>query len=96
MSGAKHMMEELEQQQSVAISIALETLVLNHCGLHDIVYGGDEDITDAYKLGNLKFSKGEFKDIFNDRKIMTDTIYAVVNDHTAEGCPICAKDRDED
>jgi hypothetical protein len=97
MSGAKRMMEEQEQKRSSAISIAIEAGVLGRCEFHDdVVFEGNEDITEAYKLGNTKFTHGELDNVFSDRKDMTDVINEVVKDHPGEECPYCAKIRDED
>ncbi len=97
MGGTKRMMEDHEQQCGAAIGIALQAGVLERCKFHDdAVFEGAADITEAYKLGNAKFSKGELEGIFDDRKEMTDVIKEVVEDHPAEECPFCAKVRDED
>jgi len=92
----KRMMEDHEAKWETGIWTALEAGVLGQCQFHDdAIYEGSEDITEAYKLGNAKFTSGELSGVFDNRREMTDTIKEVV-DHPAEECPFCAKFRDED
>ena len=88
---AKRMMEENEQQLGVAINIAVEADVLAQCEFHnDVFFEGSEDITEAYKLGNAKFSRGELEGDFDDRTQMTDLIKEVVEENCADECHSCA------
>ncbi|MDD5336609.1 MAG: hypothetical protein PHS32_22965 [Rhodoferax sp.] len=94
MSGSKRMFEDHEAKRGIAIQIAIEAGVLEQCEFHDIAYEGNEEIESAYKLGNGKFSRGEFRDTFESRREMTDYIKNVVEDHPAEECPSCAHMRE--
>ena len=96
MGGAKRAMEEQEDKRNVAMHIALEANVLDQCEYHDdCVYAGNEEIENAYKLGNSKLSRGELEGVFKDRREMTDIIKDVVEDHQGDECFACAKNRDE-
>ena len=96
MGGAKQMMEEKEAKLCIAMQIALEAGVLKKCEFHENCnYAGGEEIENAYKLANHKYSNGEFKDVFKNRREMTDIIKEVVEDEAAEECFVCAKNRDE-
>jgi hypothetical protein len=91
MGYAKEMMELVEEQWDVATDIAVGAGVLKRCPIHEEVYdllGGDNQ--PAYKLGNYKFSAGEFGRVFSDRREMTDTIKEVI-DSAAMECGMCAK-----
>ena len=96
MGGIKRMMEEHAAQRDVAIGIALECGVLKICEFHDTIYEGSCDFEAAYKLGNAKFTAGKLEGVFEARREMTDIIKEVIEDHSAEECPSCAKIRDED
>lgn len=93
MGASKRLMEHYEEQERVAIRIAIEAGVLQRCENHsDCVFSGGSDIVGAYKLGNYKFKKDEFKDIFDAPVEMTDAIKKVVQQHEAlDECPRCAK-----
>ncbi len=96
MGGAKRMMEENEAKRGIALQIALEAGVLEQCEFHDdCIYEGGEEIESAYKLANHKVSHGELEGVFENRREMTDIIKDVVEDHAAEECYACAKNRDE-
>lgn len=74
--------------------IAVEAKVLRVCELHPDVFfdGGSLDFSDAYRLGNDRFSRGELTDIFESRREMTDTIKFVVEDNYGpESCWACDK-----
>ena len=85
----KRLLEEYEAQRSVAESIAIEAGVLSVCELHDETYAPGNDIEDAYKYGNDKFTKGDLRCRFEDRKELTDVIKDVVTDCPDE-CSRCA------
>lgn len=85
-----------DEQRQKALKIAIEAGVLKPCEFHeDIILEGGADIEDAYRLGNAKFTRGEFVDIFQDRREMTDTIKSLVEEHYAAECSTCAKWRNE-
>ena len=81
MGRAKQMMAENENKRAIALGIAVEAGVLKECQYHsDTIFEGPEDITEAYKLGNSRYSKGKVSNEFKDRKEMTDIIKEVVED----------------
>ena len=89
------LMEIYEEQRGVAEQIAIDAGMLKRCQYHDEVYQWDIlDTTPAYKLGNYKFTKGELKGIFDDRKDMTDAIKKAI-ELAGDECGRCAKFRDE-
>jgi hypothetical protein len=91
MSGIKRLMEQQEQQHAVGEQIAIEAGVLKRCEFHGEVYDAETlDHTPAYKLGNYKFTKGELKGMFDDRREMTDAIQAAIKD-AGVVCGWCAK-----
>ena len=91
MGGTKRLIERQEHKRAVATSIAIQAKVLRHCEFHDYVYDpGTWDITPAYRLGNYKFTKGELKEVFDERTEMTAAIKSAVED-AADECYYCAK-----
>ena len=95
MSFAKRQLELEQSQWITAREIAVESGVLEHCEYHDEVYDAlAGDNTPAYMLGNRLFSEGKLNGIFSDRREMTDTIKAAVEDSAME-CGYCAKMRTE-
>jgi hypothetical protein len=93
----KHAMEHHEHMREVAIGIAVQAGVLQKCMVHeDIVFEGGNDIEGAYKLANWRFTRGLLADTFPTRKIMTDCIKGVVEEHAGTECGCCAKVMDED
>jgi hypothetical protein len=95
MGALKRMMERHETLCGVAIGIALEARVLRSCEYHDCLFEGPNDIVDAYKLGNSKFTAGTLEGHFQSRREMTDCIKEVVEDNCNDICPRCADLRDE-
>lgn len=94
---AKQSLLNHEHKRNIAIEIAVEAGVLERCEYHnDAVFRGTEEITEAYKLGNIRFTEGEVSNKFNGRREMTDIIKEVVEEDPADECPFCAKIRDED
>lgn len=93
MGGAKHHMEQMEHKNSIATIIATEAGVLEACSVHeDIVFQGHEEIEEAYKLGNTKFSsKDAMVSCFATRQEMTDAIKeaAESGDHGNTQCEVC-------
>ena len=95
MGAAKLRMMELEEQREVAKQICVDAGVLLRCPYHDEVHDnllGEN--TPAYRLGNYRFSNGDYGDIFSDRRDMTDAIDWVVRDAPLE-CPGCDRLRDD-
>lgn len=93
MGGAKRHMENMEHQYNIATAIAIEAGVLEACEYHDgIVFQGENEVEDAYKLGNIKFtSKDEMVSCFKTRIEMTDAIKSAVEsgDHANDQCETC-------
>lgn len=90
MSFAKRLMEREEARAHAAISIALNAKVLRQCEFHpDIVLSTDVDITNAYRVGNAKFSAAELGTVFDSRQQMTDVVKSVVEDHLT--CPYTSR-----
>lgn len=93
MSLVKRGMEEHEGKQRAAVNLLLESGYLETCENHDeIIYtvGGDEEVTDAYKLGNTQW-ESSLKNVFETRREMTDMIKAMSeeSDYANDGCEIC-------
>lgn len=78
---------EIEKQAlwSIAEAVALRAGVLKQCSVcEDIIDdGGGEEIEAAYKLGNFLISNQEplVEEFSGNRRLLTDTIQAVVHDH---------------
>jgi len=90
---AKRGMAEEEDKQRAAVDLLVKTGYLETCESHDeITYtvGGDEEVTEAYKLGNTQW-EGGLKEVFKDRREMTDMIKAASenSDYSEDGCNIC-------
>lgn len=92
MGMAKRHMEEEESKLNVATDIAIQAGVLQRCEYcESTVFQGNEDIEDAYKLGNTLFTSGEVNGQFESRREMTDFIQGAVQsgDHAADCCYHC-------
>ena len=85
------MMDENEDREKVATSLAIEAGVLKSCDIHTSVFRGDAEIVSAYKLGNSKFESDGLGIIFADRREMTDTIKRAVENIGGAECHKCAK-----
>jgi hypothetical protein len=74
-----------------ACRIATEAGVLKECEQHDGFYfAGNEDIEEAYKLGNAEFTAGRLKGTFESRQEMTDVIKFAVYENSGGACEICS------
>lgn len=91
MSSIQRHMEAQEDKWQAAIQICIEADVLNSCEDHGVVFQGEEEVEEAYKLGNTKFTAGELGQTFSNRREMTDFIQEVANsgDHAGECCFEC-------
>ncbi|AWE47566.1 hypothetical protein LDS54_000184 [Salmonella enterica] len=91
MSFIKRSMDEQENKRQVAIQICLEADVLDSCDDHGVIFQGEEDVEEAYKLGNRKFTAGELGRAYSSRREMTDFIQEVASsgDHAGECCFEC-------
>lgn len=95
MGFAKRQMQLEQDQWVIAQEIAVEAGVLERCEYHGEVFDAQAgDNTPAYIRGNRLFSSGELNGVFSDRRDMTDTIKAVVEDSAME-CGYCVKMRSE-
>ena len=95
MSWATRQMELKQEQRMAAQEIAVDAGVLKRCQRHSEVYGAPgEDKTPAYIQGTRLFTSGKLNGVFSERRDMTDTIKAVVEDSAME-CGYCAKMRSE-
>jgi len=91
MGQAKRELERLEQQEGIALEIAIKAGVLNRCEFHeDVIFEDSGDTEAAYKLANKMFSSGEVSEHFSTRRELTDTIKKVI-ENAAEECYSCAK-----
>jgi hypothetical protein len=93
MSGAKRLMAAIEKKRGKAVALTLKARVLKRCEYHEGVFEGDEEIVEAYKLGNARFEKDSLGKIFDSRREMTDYIKEGVEDAAIE-CQQCADMRD--
>lgn len=93
MGASKRLMEHYEEQEQVAIRIAIEAGVLQRSEHHaDFVFSSGSDVVSAYKLGQYKFKTAELKGLFETPLEMTNTIKKVVQEHEAlDECQRCAK-----
>ena len=90
MSVTKRLMDENEDREKVATSLAVEAGALESCDIHGSFFRGDAEIVSAYKLGNAKFESDGLGTIFSDRTEMTDTIKRVVENIGGTECYQCA------
>ncbi len=91
----KRYMESLEEQRGVATQICVDANVLLRCDYHDQVHDNfTGDNTPAYKLGNYRYTKGEYDEVFSDRREMTDAIDWAIKE-AALDCPDCDRLRDD-
>ncbi|HBW49822.1 MAG TPA: hypothetical protein DEF47_07940 [Herpetosiphon sp.] len=78
-----------EDQRRIATQIAIRSNVLGECEFCEEIIEGNEDIENAYKLGNFMISKNDPSvSIFEgNRSILTDTIKEVVEEAAYDcGC----------
>lgn len=93
MSFAKRLIEMQEEQYQTTVGIGLQAGALQRCEYHSyVIFDGPNNIEDAYKLGNFKFSNGEMKNIFDSRREMTDSIkHAIADNNGPDSCWACDK-----
>lgn len=97
MGSAKRLLEDHEARLDIAMQIAIDAGALQRCAMHEeCVFEGRELLEEAYKLGNFRFSKGDYVGAFESRREMTDAIKSVFDDHCADTCPRCDAQRDDD
>jgi hypothetical protein len=90
MSFAKRMLEHQEAQRTKGTDLAVAAGVLEVCEYHGIAFESGSEAEEAYKLGNAKFSAGEFSGIFETRREMTDAIKEAIDDAPVE-CYECER-----
>jgi len=95
MSFIKRLIERQEEQLDVAIEIALDARVLRKCEYHGTLMAGDPDIQAAYRLGNARFTAGQYRGDFDDRREMTDAIKKAVEDNSPDECYSCERWNDD-
>ncbi len=69
----------------IARSIAISAGALHGCSKCGQVFVGPSQAEEAYKVGNIRFTAGEFGKIFATRRAMTDAIQAAITSAPA-GC----------
>lgn len=92
MGFTKRQMEEDEARHQMGIELCIEAGALAECEYHPgSIYGGDEEVEEAYKLANSRASKGEIEisDSFT-RRDLTDCIKGAYEDNCwATECAVC-------
>jgi hypothetical protein len=95
MGFTKRLLALEEQRRDTAIGIAIRAGVLRSCEHHAEPYLADDFVSakvePAYRLGNAKFTRGDFKEVFESRRVMTDAIKDAVDDFALNYCSICDK-----
>lgn len=95
MGFTKRLLAQQEQRRDTAIGIAIRAGILRSCEHHGEAYLADKfvsaEVEPAYRLGNAKFTRGDFKEVFGSRREMTDAIKDAVDDFALDYCPICDK-----
>lgn len=93
MSQVQRQMDEQNEKHAAAVDLLKRVGYLETCENHDEItftVGGDENVTEAYKLGNTQW-ESSLKTVFKDRREMTDRVKAVSedSDYANDGCEIC-------
>lgn len=79
-------------KRDAAIGIALKVGLLRQCEWCGTVLEGDRTRHEqAYRLGNVKFTRGQLAGVFVTRREMTDAIKVAENEHGLDDCPRCDK-----
>lgn len=93
MSGAKRLLEQMEERRDTAIDIAIAAKVLRVCEYHGdvvlLVDGADERL--AYAIGNSRLNKGDYANVFESPKEMAESVKAAIDEHALYDCPRCEK-----
>jgi len=89
----KSVLADNEARRSIAMSIMLSTGVFRSCEYHGDVFLADEfvDPQPAYMRAAWRFKHGEFHDLFESQKELTDEIQELVTEFSWDECPICWK-----
>jgi len=92
MGGWKDLEEERLTQLNYAVGIIVAAKVAVRCEAHGTpIRNPDVDEKEAYKVGNAKLSRGEFKGIFTSSRQMTDAVKDALDDQIYESCGLCDK-----
>lgn len=85
-------------KRDIAIEIAVEVDVLERCEDHEeFIFEGNEDIEEAYKVAATRIKAGEYADIFESQRELTDLIKEVVNEYSISSyCPRCKHLQNDD
>lgn len=90
MGFAKHQLEEEQELNSLALSIALKAGAIKECEFHPGTYLLDsEDIGAACSLANSMVTSGKIK--VKNRSQLTDAIKHVIGNDASDECYCCAK-----
>lgn len=98
MGSQKRMLEDEVQKESIATSIAVETGAVKACSFHDeFLYAGHRDFTEAYKVAALRNKRGDYGDLFESQKELTDMIKEIAEDNSYESkCARCKEPIERD
>ncbi len=85
------LMEWEDQKFQIAISIAVESGAVKACRMHDgFLYAGSSDFTKTYKIAAARQKRGDFDDLFENQKELTDLIKEIIEDNSYESrCQRC-------
>jgi len=93
MGSQKRLLEEEEQKIDIAIGIAVEVGAVKACRFHDgFLFAGHINFTDAYKVAARNNKRGDYGDLFESQKELTDIIKEVAEDNSYESkCARCVE-----
>ncbi len=96
MSGAKRMLEDIEERERCAREISIEAKAVTVCEMgHGVLLKGSGDVSRACAVGNSKLNKGHYPGVFQTRPQMTDAVKAVIDEVSLSTCPVCDKMLDD-
>lgn len=96
MGATKRLIEQNEEQERVAVRIAVQAGVLEQCDRHaDCVYDGGNNVQNAYRTAAYRFKReADLQNLFSNQKELTDTIQRVVRENCgSDECQRCAHDK---
>lgn len=93
MGGAKDQMIRDQENQQWALGVLAEAKVLEYCEHHsEYYYDGGEEVEAAYRLANVKISRGDAPFSSAQRRKATDAIKAAFESHDfVDSCRSCDK-----
>ncbi|WP_273048322.1 hypothetical protein [Pseudoalteromonas sp.] len=97
MGQQKKMVEDEEEKQSIAASIAVEAGIVKACRYHDgFFFGGHCEYSKAYKIAAIRLKRGDYTSLFDSQSELTDLIKEFAEEHSYESrCSYCQKLIDE-